>query len=291
MILNKLIFDKAYAKINLYLDVIKKRDDGFHDIKSIMQSISLCDDIQISLSERSDDRIECNVKNIPTDSSNLVIKAANAYRNETKKDFGANIKIDKKIPSSAGLAGGSSDAAATLRILNKLNPEPLDEAKMLEIAASIGSDVPFCYVGGTVLCESRGEILTRLEDSPRLHVVVAIKGEGVSTPKAYRDIDEIYGDFSSVRDGGKLQIILNGLLKKDKELICAGTYNIFESVVERERPYVNLIKGIMYSNGALGSMMSGSGPSVYGVFPDEASSEKAYNELLSAGALTYKCTT
>ena len=291
LIFNKTISCKAFAKINLYLDVTKKRDDGFHDIKSIMQSVSLCDDIEICLSEIADDTIECNIPDIPTDSSNLVIKAADSYRKATGKNFGARFKINKKIPSSAGLAGGSSDAAATLRLLNKLNREALSEAKMLEIAASVGSDVPFCYVGGTVLCEGRGEILTSLNTCPTFHIVVAVKGEGVSTPKAYRDIDEIYGDFSSSHDEGRLNNIMRGLEICDTSLICSGLYNIFESVVEKERPNVALLKKVMDKNGALCSMMSGSGPSVFGIFSDENSAEKAKNELLLSGASAYKCTT
>lgn len=288
---NKTVSDKAYAKINLYLDVTKKRGDGFHDIKSIMQSISLFDDIEICLSESSCDTIECNIPDIPTDSSNLVIKAADEYRKATNKKFGAHFKINKMIPSSAGMAGGSSDAAATLRILNRLNKEPLNEREMLEIAASVGSDVPFCYVGGTVLCEGRGELLTHLNDCPSFQIVVAIKGEGVSTPQAYRDIDNMYGDFSSSRDSGRFTHVMNGLSKNDRELICMGLYNIFESVVEKERPNVTLLKEIMNKNGARCSMMSGSGPSVFGIFPDEKSAERAREELIRLGAKAYKCST
>ena len=291
MFFNKTVSGKAYAKINLYLDVTKKRDDGFHDIKSIMQSISLFDDIEICLSESPRDTIVCNIPDIPTDSSNLVIKAADEYRKVTNKKFGAHFKINKMIPSSAGMAGGSSDAAATLRILNELNKEPLNEEKMLEISASVGSDVPFCYVGGTVLCEGRGELLTRLKGCSILPPVVAIKGEGVSTPKAYRDIDNMYGDFSTSRDDGKFSNIMRGLSEENRNVICTGLYNIFENVVERERPYVTLLKEVMNKNGALCSMMSGSGPSVFGVFSDEKSAEDAREALLRLGAKAYKCTT
>lgn len=291
MFFNKTVSGKAYAKINLYLDVTKKRDDGFHDIKSIMQSISLFDDIEICLSESPRDTIVCNIPDIPTDSSNLVIKAADEYRKVTNKKFGAHFKINKMIPSSAGMAGGSSDAAATLRILNELNKEPLNEEKMLEISASVGSDVPFCYVGGTVLCEGRGELLTRLKGCPTIQTVVAIKGEGVSTPKAYRDIDNMYGDFSTSRDDGKFSNIMRGLSEENRNVICTGLYNIFENVVERERPYVTLLKEVMNKNGALCSMMSGSGPSVFGVFSDEKSAEDAREALLRLGAKAYKCTT
>lgn len=291
LIFNKKVCDKAYAKINLYLDVTKKREDGFHDIRSVMQTVSLWDDIELSLSEVGSDSIECNIPDIPTDSSNLVIKAASEYRKVTGKRFGAHFKINKMIPSSAGLAGGSSDAAATLRILNSLNIDPLSEEKMLEISASVGSDVPFCYVGGTVLCEGRGEILTRLTNCPHLQIVVAIKGEGVSTPKAYRDIDNMYGDFESSRDGGRFSAVLKGLDENCCKTVCSGMYNIFESVVESERPYVTAIKDIMDKNGALCSMMSGSGPSVFGVFSDEKSATKAQNALVHWGARAYKCTT
>ena len=291
MIFNRAISDKAYAKINLYLDVTKKRDDGFHDIKSIMQSVSLCDELEILLTEQTDNSLICNVPGIPTDSSNLIIKAADAYRKAINKSFGIHVNLNKKIPSSAGLAGGSSDAAATLRILNKLNKKPLDEPMMLEIAASVGSDVPFCYVGGTVLCEGRGEKLTLLDDCPNMHIVIAIKGDGVSTPKAYKAVDETYGDFSSSRDEGRIEKLLVGLKESNNTQIYSGTYNIFESVVEKERPFVGQIKSCMLNSGAVVSMMSGSGPSVFGIFTEEKQAENAKKSLISAGANAYICKT
>ncbi|MBR3966649.1 MAG: 4-(cytidine 5'-diphospho)-2-C-methyl-D-erythritol kinase [Clostridia bacterium] len=291
MIFNRAISDKAYAKINLYLDVTKKRDDGFHDIKSIMQSVSLCDELEIRLSEQTDNSLICNVPGIPTDSSNLIIKATDAYRKAINKSFGIHINLNKMIPSSAGLAGGSSDAAATLRILNKLNKKPLDEPMMLEIATSVGSDVPFCYVGGTVLCEGRGEKLTRLDDCPNMHIVIAIKGDGVSTPIAYKAVDETYGDFSSSRDEGRIEKLLVGLKESNNTQIYSGTYNIFESVVEKERPFVGQIKSCMLNSGAVISMMSGSGPSVFGIFTEEKQAENAKKSLISAGANAYICKT
>ncbi len=291
MIFNRAMSDKAYAKINLYLDVTKKRDDGFHDIKSIMQSVSLCDELEILLSEQSEDSLICNIPGIPTDSSNLIIKAADAYRKAINKNLGIHVNLNKKIPSSAGLAGGSSDAAATLRILNKLNKNPLDEPMMLEIAASVGSDVPFCYVGGTVLCEGRGEKLTLLDDCPNMHIVIAIKGDGVSTPKAYKAVDETYGDFSSSRDEGRIEKLLAGLKESNDTQIYSGTYNIFESVVEKERPFVGQIKSCMLNSGAVVSMMSGSGPSVFGIFTEEKQAENAKKLLMSAGANAYICKT
>ena len=291
MTYNKKITEKAYAKINLYLDVTKKRNDGFHDIKSIMQTVSLCDEITVSVTDKGDDVLTCDVKEIPTDKSNLALKAASLFKDAVGLSFGTEIHIKKEIPMAAGLAGGSTDAAAVLRILNRLTGAELPTEKLLEIAARIGADVPFCFLGGTRLCEGKGEPMKALPDCPRLHCVVAVKGEGVSTPWAYGELDALYGDFSEDRDHGRFSALSNALGQGDTNGIINNLYNIFESVSEKERPEIKKLKAAIMGSGAKTALMSGSGPSVFGIFEDEFSAKKAEKALREYGAAAYYCFT
>ncbi|MEE0969823.1 MAG: 4-(cytidine 5'-diphospho)-2-C-methyl-D-erythritol kinase, partial [Clostridia bacterium] len=284
MIYGKSITEKAYAKINLFLDVTGKRDDGFHDILSVMQSISLCDIITMSLEKYSGDHLTCNIDSIPTDGSNLVIKAVNAFREHTGYDFGSKIHLEKNIPFSAGLAGGSSDAAAILRILCSLTGNDICTEKMLDIAAAIGADVPFCFVGGTAMCEGKGEIVTPLDPCSELHLVVAIKGEGVSTPYAYSMLDNRYGDFSNGRERKKANDLIISLRNGDSKALVNGLYNIFETVIEKDRPEIVNIKNIMVNHGAQKALMSGSGPSVFGIFSNKNSAIETAHALKKYGA-------
>ena len=288
MIFNRKFTEKAFAKINLYLDVTSKRSDGFHE--SIMQSVSLFDDITVSLSESCEDIITCNIEGIPTDERNLAIKAADAFRSAVGLTFGVNIHIEKRIPASAGLAGGSTDAAAVLRLLKKLTESDIPTDEMLKIAASIGADVPFCYIGGTMLCEGKGELLRGIPACPKMHLVVAIKGEGVSTPWAYGELDARYGDFAEERDKGSFHALYCALEDNDKKRIIKNLYNIFESVTEPERPEIGKLKEIMTAHGAKSTLMSGSGPSVFGIFEDEEPAHTAEKSLIEYGAKAHYCT-
>lgn len=291
MILNKRLIDKAYGKINLYLDVTGKRQDGFHEVKSIMNSVSLYDEIEIELSDSDRDSLVCDLVGIPLDHRNLALKAVDAFRKETGKIFGANIKIKKMIPAAAGLAGGSSDAACVLRLLKRLSSQYISDDLMMKIAASIGADVPFCYVCGTMLAEGKGEILTEIQNCPKLHLAIAIKGEGISTPWAYGALDKKFDDFSNTGCGEKLQKLLCALKDTDVERIPENMFNIFESVVENERPEIKALKKIMLDNGAIRTMMSGSGPSVFGIFSSEEEAKSAVEILRSYGADAHYCTT
>ncbi len=291
MIYGTEIKDRAFAKINLFLDVTGKRSDGYHNICSIMQSVSLCDDISVSLCRENTDTLTCSIPDIPTDSKNLAIKAANAFRRETGFDFGTVMHIEKNIPFAAGLAGGSSDAASVLRCLRKLSGIKVDDDKMIAIAASVGADVPFCLAGGTMLTEGIGDRLTSLPKCPKLHCVIAIKGEGVSTPVAYGMLDEKYGDYSNQCHRNSVDIMLKALKALNTTSLCDGMFNIFESVIEPIRPSVGALKNIMKANGAEKTLMSGSGPSVFGIFSAEASALSAVTELKKNGAEAYYCTT
>ena len=291
MSINKQYSDKAHAKINLYLDVISKRNDGFHNIKSIMQSVSLYDRIDLMITEHENDILTCNVPGIPTDEGNLAIKAVNAFRESLGLDFGVKLHLEKNIPSAAGLGGGSSDAAAVLRLLKLAVGADISDNKMIKIAERVGADVPFCLFGGTMLASGKGEELSRLSVCPKLYLVVAIKGEGVSTPWAYSRLDEQFGDFGGIRDEGRLDNLLNALTNHDSKGVVSNLYNIFEAVVEGERPMVSHIKETLLACGSSAVLMSGSGPSVLGFFDEKGQALAADDALRCEGAKAYFCTT
>ena len=280
--------EKAYAKINLYLDALGIRDDGFHDIKSIMHSIELCDELEFIIDSSSLPQIEltCDDPKLPTDKTNIVYRAAEAYLNRFNLSAKLIINIMKKIPVCAGLGGGSSDGAATLRALNR-HFGLANDKELLEIAGSIGSDVPFCLIGGAALCEGRGEILTPIQPLKATHTVVAIGKERVSTPKAYSDVDRKYPDLSA-REGN-----INVLHKLMNESLNGADikelYNIFEEVVDLHE--IGEIKKIMLSNGATTALMSGSGPSVFGFFSSRECAEETSRLLTSLGYQAFYTTT
>ena len=199
--------EKAYAKINLFLDVINKRDDGFHDVKTVMHTVSLCDDVTVFYTPSDKRSIRVSVdgnKYLPQDSRNLAYRAAQLYLDKCAISANVDIKLKKRIPVAAGLAGGSSDAAAVLRAMNKANKRLLTDKALAEISSELGSDVPYCLMGKTALCEGRGEIMTRLPDVSVGYAVIAIADEFVSTPKAYGALDSVYSDFDgSVKTGGE----------------------------------------------------------------------------------------
>jgi len=260
----------AYAKINLYLDITGKCDNGYHTVNTVMQTITLCDRVTVKKTEDNQITVQCDNPNVPTDGRNLVVKAANAYFETVGKRHGVYISIAKHIPMAAGLAGGSTDAAATLMALNQMNNEPMSLAELLALGGTLGADVPFCMVGGTCYADGFGEQLHEFPSMPQCHLVVACGGEGVSTPWAYGMLDRKYGDFApncyTARNPNALH---DAIEKQDLRLVSANMYNIFEDIILPERPVAIAIRDTMCSHGAIGVMMSGSGPSVFGVFADD----------------------
>ena len=215
------VTEKAYAKINLYLDVISRREDGFHDIKTVMHSISLFDELTVTYKPSPITNVRLRLKGsrfLPTDDKNLAVRAAVLYLDALKKNADIEITLKKKIPIAAGLAGGSSDAAATLRAMNRLFDKAFTERALYKMAASLGSDVPYCLYGKTALCEGRGEIITKLPDTMKLNIVVAVANEHVSTPRAYSALDGIFSSFDgSVSTGGEAYYsVLMDSLEKGK---------------------------------------------------------------------------
>ena len=280
----------GYAKINLHLDITGRRSDGYHTVNTVMQSISLCDEVTVSLQEDGCIFATCNVDGVPSDEKNLAVRAALMFRDAMGKYFGAKIEIVKRIPMAAGLAGGRADAAATLVALNRLLGEPYSTEELCAMGATLGADVPFCIVGGTRFADGKGDVLHDFPSIPDAVLVVSCEGEGVSTPWAYRLLDEKYGNFESGSYVPKSMDDLECALKaKDLLALSHSMYNVFESPVLAERPVAAEIRSLFLSCGALGAMMSGSGPSVFAIFASQMDAEKALLSLETKGYQGYLC--
>lgn len=263
----------AYAKINLHLDVLGKRDDGFHEIESLMQSVSLSDELIFTLDRGGESGVSLTIEGndaLPNDENNLILRAVKAYGEHQPIKGKLDILLRKRIPTEAGLGGGSADAAATLRALNDLSPDPLDDIELFYMAASLGSDVPFCLRGGTHICRGRGELFSHTKPLKNLHLLIVNSGERVSTQKAYSALDKAFRDFKSVEG----RIDLNTTISSLRQGSEIKLFNIFEEVVLPLCPIAKSAKEALLSLGASAALMSGSGATVFGIF---ASREKAKN--------------
>lgn len=279
---------KAYAKINLYLDVTSREENGFHRVNTVMQTLSLCDDIEISLNNRGSNSIVCDRADIPTDSKNLAWRAADIFFEAAKIDLRADIKISKRIPMAAGLAGGSADAAAVFIGLNELCDMPLSLEDLLSLGARLGSDIPFCIAKGTSFADGFGEHLHPIAPMPHCYIVVGCGKEGVSTPWAYSMLDKKHGDFAPQKYIPRSpEKLISSIEQGDVVAIAENIYNIFESTIEPERSEVTMIKSYMNDGGALGAMMSGSGPSVFGIFDRKEKAIDTLEKLKSAGVSAF----
>ena len=253
----------AFAKFNLTLDVLGKRPDGYHDIQSVMQTISIRDDVEVEVGTAKPWTLSCDKEDVPQDSSNLAWKAAEMFCRAAKRDpEGVAIRITKRIPTQAGLGGGSADAAAVLRALNRHYDYPFSIYALAELGAEVGSDVPFCTLGGTVLCQGRGERLRKLPDLPETLFVVCKPDFPVSTPELYRRLDE-----TAIARRPDHTAMEAAIVQGDVGAIAGQLCNVFEPVVTEKHLELNYIKSLMNSYGALGFAMSGSGPSVYAIAP------------------------
>lgn len=253
----------ANAKINLTLDILGTREDGYHEVAMIMQEISLHDTLSMGKINQGISltiAIEGQKGTLPADESNLCWKAAALVQKEYNLQEGVEIHLTKRIPMAAGLAGGSADAAAVLNGMNHLFRLGMTEARLCELGARLGSDIPFCIMGGTMLATGRGEVLTRLPSFPRLSVVLAKPPVGVSTAWAYKTYDAGY-DGPHPDNEAMLDAIHGGDAHKAAGLLC----NVLEGVTETEHPVIADYKRLMMEHGAMASMMSGSGPTVFGL--------------------------
>ena len=273
----KTITRNAYAKINLGLDVPGVLPNGYHEVKMIMQNVGICD--TLTFSEREDDRIvvETNEGILPTDENNLVYKAVLLLRELTGDKRGVTIRLEKRIPIAAGMAGGSTDAAATLLGVNELLGLGLTKNRLQKESVRIGADVPYCVLGRTALSEGIGEKLTPVASPPQAYLVVAKPDIYVSTPVVYKKLDAKESYEHPDIDG-----MIDALEKKDLEGIIARLGNVLELVTIEDHPIVEEIKKLLMDNGALGALMSGSGPSVFAIFRDEETANKACSALAEA---------
>jgi 4-diphosphocytidyl-2C-methyl-D-erythritol kinase len=264
---------KAFAKINISLDVLGVRADGYHDVRMIMQSIGLYDIIRFNLRE-NDIKIYCPNAYVPNDSTNTVYKALKIIKERYKITQGMEVDIEKRIPVSAGLAGGSTDAAAAIMASNKLWNINMDHEEMMLIGKEVGADVPFCIAGGTALGEGIGEKITPLPPIEGIHIVLAKPPIQVSTKDVYRELkmDEIVVRPDTER-------IIRAIRDKNIAYAAEDMVNVLETVTVKKYPVIGEIKRIMVEFGAMASLMSGSGPSVFGLFDNKGDAEKCHNRL------------
>lgn len=257
------LYEGAFAKLNLTLDVLGKREDGYHDLKSVMQTISIRDDIEIDVGTGKPWVLECDKDGIPTDERNLAWKAAKVYLDAMGKDpDGLAIRITKRIPSQAGMGGGSADAAAVLRALNRHYGEPLSILALAELGARVGSDVPFCTLCGTAMVEGRGELLRKLPDMPDCVFVVCKPDFSVSTPELYKKIDEC-----AIARRPDNQAMESAILSGDLGRVAENVWNVFDPVVSAEHLELNYIKSLCNTYGALSQQLTGSGSAVFAIMP------------------------
>lgn len=266
----------AYAKINIGLDVLCRRSDGYHDVRMIMQSLTLHDHLIIKTSERPGITIRANSPYVPNDKRNLVYKAAAIFMDANSIKNGLQISLNKKIPVSAGLAGGSSDAAATLKGLNKLFHCDMTDTELMKLGVQIGADVPYCIMLGTALSEGIGEKLTALPPIPDCYILLVKPDISVSTKYVYENLQ--LTDSTAHPD---IAAMLDALTAGDLDTLARSMGNLLESVTIPMHPVIDDIKKDMTSLGAIASLMSGSGPTVFGIFRNIGKAKEAYNYFKS----------
>ena len=266
----------AYAKINLTLDVLGKRPDGYHDLAMVMQSVSLADTVTISETDSPELTLSTNLGFLPGTDKNIAAVAARAFAEHTGVSLaGIHIHLDKRIPVCAGTAGGSSDGAAVIRGLNLWFETGLPLPELACIGEKVGSDVPYCVLGCTALAEGRGEVLKVLPALPDCHIVLCKPNFSISTPDLFRKIDEVRVRYHPDTAG-----VLEALEEGDLPGVCRRMFNVFEQVLPTaRRSVVEEIKSTMLSGGALGACMSGTGPTVFGIFTDETQARAVCDEL------------
>lgn len=269
---------KALAKINLGLDVVRRREDGYHEVRMIMQTIHLYDKLEIKKTTASGITITSNLSYVPTNENNLVYKAGKLLMDEFDIKEGVSVDLQKRIPVAAGMAGGSSDAATMLYGLNEIFGLGLTRQQLMERGVKIGADVPYCLMRGTALAEGIGEKLTSLPPMVKCPVLIAKPQISVSTKFVYENLklDEntIHPDVDQ---------LVTDIKNKDLHAIAGHMGNVLETVTIPEYPIIAEIKAQMMKSGAINSMMSGSGPTVFGLFEDEEIARKAYDDMVASG--------
>lgn len=268
---------KALAKINLGLDVVRRREDGYHEVRMIMQTIHLYDRLDIKRTQEPGIQIQTNLSFLPVNENNLIYKAAKLLMDEFSITDGVSVKLDKRIPVAAGMAGGSTDAAAMLIGVNRLFSLGLTKRQLMERGVQIGADVPYCIMRGTALAEGIGEALSPLPPMVKCPVLIAKPSISVSTKFVYQNLKL---DDTTIHPD--IDRLIDDIKAKSLHDIAAHMGNVLETVTIPNYPVIDEIKKHMLSNGAVGAMMSGSGPTVFGLFDDEDTAKKAYKAMRSS---------
>ena len=269
---------KALAKINLGLDVLGRRENGYHDVRMVMQTMYLYDNITLQKIEEPEIQLKTNLHFLPLDDKNIAYKAAKMLMEEFQIPGGIRITLDKHIPVAAGLAGGSSNAAAVLVGMNRMYDLGLSEQDLMDRGVKLGADVPYCIMRGTVLAEGIGEILTPLAPLPKCYILVAKPTVSVSTKTVYEKLDS-----HEIEDHPDIDGILEGLKNADLKKVASSMGNVLERVTVDDHPIIEDIKKIMKENGALNAMMSGSGPTVFGIYEDKKLAKQAQQKIKKEG--------
>lgn len=270
---------RAHGKINLALDVLRKREDGYHEVRMIMQSVGLYDSIEIQNFGRMQDNtykieIETNLRFLPTNEKNLAYKAAAMLMEEFGLNYSIKIRIKKMIPVAAGMAGGSADCAAVLKGINKMFGLRLTQEELMDRGVTLGADIPYCIMGGTALSEGIGDILTPLSPMPDCYIILAKPRINVSTKFVYTNLQVDKLPYHPDIDG-----MIEGIEANDFYGMADKLGNVLETVTETEYPVINQIKRRMIELGAVNSLMSGSGPTVFGLFDNREVAKEAYSAL------------
>lgn len=265
---------KALAKINLGLDVLGKRENGYHDVRMVMQSVYLYDTVKIEKTENREIRIISNLAYLPSDEDNIAYRAADLLREEFDIQEGVRITLNKHIPVAAGLAGGSSDAAAVLFGMNRMFRLGLKQKELMERGVNLGADVPYCIMRGTVLAEGIGETLTPLPAMPKCTVLIAKPPISVSTKMVYEALDA-----EEITNHPDIDGIMEGLKANDLRQVAGCMGNVLEGVTIPMYPVIEQIRQEMLQCGAIGAMMSGSGPTVFGLFENRAQARNAQKNI------------
>lgn len=269
---------KALGKINLGLDILGKRPNGYHDVRMVMQTVYLYDNVRLEKKREEGIELTTNLSFLPTDENNIAYKAARLLMDEFEIKGGVRITLDKHIPVSAGMAGGSSNAAAVLHGMNRLYRLGLTQEQLMERGVTLGADVPYCVMRGTVLAEGIGEILTPLLPLPKCYILIAKPPLSASTKVIY----EKYDSKENVTHPD-IDAILEGLREGNIRKIAENMGNVLEEVMIPDFPVLDKIKQTMKENGALGAMMSGSGPTVFGIFAERRAAKEAAFQIRKRG--------
>ena len=279
---------KALAKINLGLDVLRRREDGYHEVKMIMQTIGLHDDLEIRKTKTPGIQVKTNLYYLPTNENNLVYKAAKLLMDEFQIQDGVSIQLKKRIPVAAGMAGGSSDGAAVLWGINQMYGLGLSMQALMERGVRLGADVPYCIQRGTALAEGIGEKLSVLPPMPKCTILIAKPGISVSTKFVY---ENLHANDLKPEQHPDVDSMIEAMRQKDLGLLCSRMGNVLETVTIPAYPVINEIKRTMIDNGAIGSMMSGSGPTVFGIFDSPAAAKQAVKAVRAAKLAKQICLT